>query len=91
MHADDERLSEIAADAALKYLKNEAATLSLRKATYDFALTVPDGQAFNGAAFQGTKIIVSGVGYVPPGGDTSHIDAFVVRLDDDTIFANSFE
>ena len=61
------------------------------KKTYDFAMTTPDGQAFIGAAFQGTQIIASGLLYVPPGGDKSHIDNFVVRVANDTIFANGLE
>jgi len=61
------------------------------KKTYDFALTTPDGQVFIGATFQGTQIIASGIAYAPPGGDTSHIDNVVVRVANDTIFADGFE
>ena len=61
------------------------------KKAYNFALTTPEGQAFIGAAFQGTQIIVSGIAYVPPGGGTDFIDNFVVRLANDTIFANGLE
>jgi uncharacterized delta-60 repeat protein len=61
------------------------------KKTYDFALTTPDGQAFIGAAFQDTQIIVSGIAYVPPGGGTDFIDNLVTRIENDTIFANGFE
>lgn len=61
------------------------------KKTYNFALTTPEGQAFIGAAFQGTQIIVSGIAYVPPGGGTDNIDNLVVRIANDTIFANGLE
>jgi len=64
---------------------------TLGKQKFAFGLTIPDGQAFVGAAIQGTQLIASGILYVPPGGGTSLIDNFVVRIANDTIFANGFE
>lgn len=64
---------------------------SFGKQTYDFALTTPDAQAFSGIAFQGTQLIVNGVAYVPPGGSSEYIDAFVARLLIDQIFLDGFD
>ncbi len=63
----------------------------LGKATYDFTMTIPDGQVFTGLAYQGSHVIAGGIGYVPPGGDTSFIDTFVTRLTMDAIFADGFD
>jgi uncharacterized delta-60 repeat protein len=61
------------------------------KATYDFGLTVPDGQVFTGIALQGSHAIAGGIAYVPPGGDTTYIDTYLVRLSMDAIFADGFD
>ncbi|MEP7098160.1 MAG: hypothetical protein ABI748_10895, partial [Dokdonella sp.] len=59
------------------------------KRTYDFSTGSPHQQAFLGAAFQGTKIIVAGLVLVPGGASTW--DNVVLRLSNDLIFADGFE
>jgi uncharacterized delta-60 repeat protein len=61
----------------------------LGKEIFDFGLTSPSSQVLRGVAFQGTQIIASG-GAVVPGG-TGAIDDFVIRLQNDLIFADGFE
>jgi len=60
------------------------------KRSYDFALALPRGQAFNGVALQGTQIVAAGIAYVPPGGSTS-VDNILVRIEDDAIFGDDFD
>lgn len=58
----------------------------LGKKTYDFGLAVPSAQAFVDVAFQGSQIIVGGITDVPGG-----IDALLVRLENDLLFADGFD
>jgi uncharacterized delta-60 repeat protein len=59
----------------------------LGKLTYDFGFGASmDQQLIRNLVFQGTQIVVSGIGYVPGG-----IDMYVARLSVDQIFADGFE
>jgi len=63
---------------------------TLGKRTYDFALSSPTEQIFLGVALQGTQLIAAGasaLGDNPP----AEIDDIVVRLENDLIFADSFD
>jgi uncharacterized delta-60 repeat protein len=55
---------------------------------YDFGLSSPSVQLFNGLAFQGTQIIATGITAI--GMDTTAFDNIAVRLENDLIFADRF-
>ena len=61
------------------------------KATYDLGLTTPATQAFTGVAMQGTQILIGGIAFVAPLGTPQPLDCFLVRLTNDSIFADAFE
>jgi len=61
------------------------------KRVYDFGLTAIGGQAILNLGFQGERILASGIVIVPGPNANSVIDDFIVRLADDTVFANGFE
>lgn len=62
----------------------------LGKHLFDLGLSTPGVQLFNGIAFQGTQIIVSGVTNIGPTAN-NQFDNVVVRLQNDLIFADRFE
>jgi uncharacterized delta-60 repeat protein len=64
---------------------------TLGRQTYDLGLTVPGTQAFTGVTLQGAKIIVGGIAFVPPLGSPQPMDCLVVRLLDDSVFADGFD
>jgi uncharacterized delta-60 repeat protein len=64
---------------------------TLGRQTYDLGLTVPGTQAFTGVTLQGSKIIVGGIAFVPPLGNPQPLDCLVMRLLNDSVFADGFD
>ena len=61
---------------------------TLGKKTYDFGLTAPSGQLFNGVALQDNQIVFVGSLNVI---DSAHVDHFAARVLNDLIFADGFD
>jgi uncharacterized delta-60 repeat protein len=64
---------------------------TLGKRLYDFGLTAIGTQAILNLGVQGTRIVASGIAAVPGPNASIVVDNFIVRLADDTLFANGFE
>jgi uncharacterized delta-60 repeat protein len=62
---------------------------TLGKHTYDFGLTIPSNALLRGVTIKGGTIIASGLGGIDT--SSSAVDMFLVRLQDDGIFADGFE
>lgn len=62
---------------------------SFGKKTYDFGLSSPSSQLLRGVALQGSRIVAAGGAIVDVA--NTLIDDFVVRLEDDLIFADGFD
>ena len=61
------------------------------RASYDLGFTTPGTQVFTGVTMQGTQIIAGGIAFLPPLGSPQSLDCLLVRLHNDSIYADGFE